>query len=318
MEGVGVTTVRSASLAQDPLPSWKPGPTKQAIVDLVTRTTAAGSPSAVPELDRIAAFDNDGTLWPEHPLAEAAFTAERLRSKLVDHPELKGQEPFKALFASDIDKAPPQGSESLLSAIAETHAGMTEEAFEAEAKSFLLPARHPRFVAPFLSLAYRPMRELLTYLRQHGFSIYVCTGGDQSFVRAFAPETYGVSRDHVIGSMVAEELVFEKGRAVLRRKPRFISINDKEEKAANIWRFIGRRPLIAVGNVRSGGDVAMLRYARGRGPNSLALVINHDDPVRELAYTEPDGATLAAAQEHGFVVVSMRNDWSQVFDTPAR
>lgn len=313
-EPVGISTVRSAGVARDPLASWNAGSTKQAIIDLVAKSSAAGSASFVPEEERIATFDNDGTLWPEKPLPEAAFTVARLRSEVAENRELRSEEPFKSILTGNVERLASLAMPVILSSIARTHSGMTDEAFELKVHTFLVDARHPVFGVPYTALAYRPMRELLAYLRDHRFTIYLCTGGDQGFVRAFAPATYGIPRERVIGSTFAKELVIENGRTVLRRKPEIASFNDNEEKVVNIERHIGRRPLLAAGNVRSGGDIAMLTYARGRVGASLALVIKHDDPVRELSYSEADGATLTAARERGFVVVSMRDDWAQIFD----
>lgn len=323
-EPVGVSTVTAAAVVREPLPSWRAGETKQAIIDFVTRVSTPGSPSMVPEQERIATFDNDGTLWPEKPLAEAAFTIARLKSEVVDNPLLAQEEPYASILAGDVDRLSSMGRDVILGAIARTHSGMTDEAFELGVHSFLLDARHPVFGVPYPALAYRPMRELVEYLRDHAFDIYLCTSGDQGFARAYVPAAFGIPRDHVIGTTFAEELVIENGRAMLRRKPQIASFNDREEKAANIQRFIGRRPLLAAGNVgtgdvrggriRSGGDIAMLSYAKGREGPSLALVVHHDDAERELAYDEPDGATLEAASQRGFVVVSMRKDWSQIFD----
>ena len=315
-EPVGVSTVRSAGITADPLASWSAGPAKQAILDLVARASAAGSASFVPEEERVATFDTDGTLWPEKPLPEAAFTIARLESEVANNRALENQEPFKSILKSDTEGLSSLDRHVVLSAIARTHSGMTDEAFETKVHTFLVDARHPVLGVPYAALVYRPMRELLAHLRDHNFTIYVCTAGDQGFVRAYAPAMYGIPRERIIGSTFAKELVRENGRTVLRRKPDLASYNDKEEKVVNIERHIGRRPLLAAGNVGSGGDIAMLTYARERVGASLALVVNHDDPVRELAYREPDGATLAAARKHGFIVVSMRADWTQVFDAP--
>ena len=205
----------------------------------------------------------------------------------------------------------------MLETLAQTHANMTDEAFEADARSFLTNARHPRFNAPYPSLVYKPMRELLVYLRDHGFTIYLSTEEDEGFARAFAPETYGIAREHIIGSTVRKELAFDKERAVLKRQAELVSVNDGDTKAVNISDHLGRRPLFAVGNVGTGGDIAMLDYTRGNTTPSFELVIQHDDAARELAYAEPDNATVTAAKERGFHLVSMKNDWSQIFDPAA-
>lgn len=321
---VGVSTVTAAAVVREPLSSWRAGDTKQAIIDFVTRVSTPGSPSMVAEQERIAVFGNDGTLWPEKPLAEAAFTISRLKAEVVDDPLLAQDEPYASILAGDVDRLSSLGRDVILNAIARTHSGMTDEAFELGVHTFLLDARHPVFGVPYPALAYRPMRELIEYLRDHRFDVYLCTSGDQGFARAYVTGTYGIPRDHVIGSTFAEELVVQDGQSELRRLPRIASLNDGDEKAANIQRTIGRRPLFAAGDVgtgekragrvRSGGDIAMLTYARGEKAPSLAIVVHHDDAERELAYDEPDGATLEAARQRGFVVVSMRKDWAQIFD----
>lgn len=314
---VGVSTAQQAVMTIDPLSAWNEGPTKQAIRDFVVRVSAPGSPDALPLAERIATFDNDGTLWPEKPPAEAAFVVSQLKSEALDDARLRTEEPFRSLLLGDTKAITSLGIKDVLAAVARTHTGMRDDTFEAEVRTFLFNARHPRFGVPYPALAYRPMRQLLAYLREHEFTIYICTGGDERFVRAFAQETYSVPREHVIGSSFKKQLVIEDGgTAALQRKPELATFNDKEEKAENIALHIGRRPVLAAGNVGSGGDVAMLQYTRLRAAPALALVVNHDDPVREFEYAERDGATLEAARKYGFVVVSMKNDWSEVFDPP--
>jgi hypothetical protein len=318
----GVATVTSsARISVDPLPSWRAGAAKQAIIDYVVRVSTRGSASNVPERERIAVFDVDGTLWPEQPLPEAAFTIARLKREVVFDPRLASKEPFRSILSGDVDRLSQLPTPAILEAIARTHSGMTDDAFEIGVHTFLVDAKHPRFDVPYTLLAYRPMKDLFTYLRDHKFTIWLSTNGDQSFVRAFAPSTFEVDREHVMGSTFQKELVVEGNRAELRRKPELESFNDREEKAANIERTVGQRPILAAGNVRaaivrSGGDVAMLSWVRLGERPALAIVVHHDDPVRELAYEEADGATLAAARERGFVVVSMKDDWAQVFDPP--
>jgi hypothetical protein len=314
-EPVGVSTVRSVGITRIPLQSWNAGPTKQAIIDFVVEASADGSPRLIPEAERIAIFDDDGTLWPEIPLAEAAFAVARLRTEAAENEELREEEPFRSILAGDSTKLASLRMPTVLSTLARTHSGISDEAFELQAHSFLVDARHPIFNVPYTALVYRPMRELLDYLREHSFTIYVSSSGDQAFLRAFAPAAYGVPRDHVIGSTFAKKVAVEGSRTVLRRLPALTSYNDGDEKVVNIDRCIGWRPALAAGRV-PGGDIPMLTYARGRRGPSLALIVHHDDPTRELAYDEPGGATLAAARERGFLVVSMRNDWAQVFDVP--
>ena len=316
-EPVGTSEILSTVTPRDPLPSWGPGLARQAIIDTVIRATSPGSASLVPEDERIAVFDDDGTLRPERPLAEAAFTISRLKAEVVGNPELAREEPYRSILDNDAQKLSTFGREAILRAVGRTHSGITDEALELSVHSFLLDARHPMLDAPYPTLTYQPMLELLDYLRAHKFTIYLSTASDQAFARAIAPASYGIARDHVIGSAFEKQLVVSKDRADLVRKPELSSLNDGEAKAVNLQRRIGERPVVAVGRVGTGGDVAMLSYTRKRAGASLALVLLHDVAERELAYDEPDGATLAAAREHGFVVVSMKHEWSQVFGPEA-
>jgi phosphoserine phosphatase len=311
---VGISTVEQAVIIREPLAAWVNGPAKQAIVDFVTRVTAPGSPSLLPLDERIAVFDNDGTLWPEKPLPEAAFVVARLKAEVVEQSKLADREPYRSVLDQGVEGLAALGKPAVLAAFARTHSGMTDAQLEVEANRFFANAKHPRFNVPYTALVYRPMRELFAYLREHGFTIYLCTGGDEDFVRSFALRAYDIPRERVIGTSVRKDFVVENGQALLMRKAELLSLNDKEEKVVNIARRIGRRPVVAVGNVRTGGDVAMLTYARTRTGPALALVVNHDDAKREYDYHEPEGETLAAARERGFTVVSMKNDWTEVFD----
>jgi len=271
---------------------------------------------SAPVHERIAVFENDGTLWPEQPLPEAAFVVARLGAEAVDKPQLADVEPYRSVLSRGVDGLTSLGRDAVLAAVEHTHSGMTDTALEAEARSFFANATHPRFGVPYAALVYRPMRELLAYLREHGFTIHLCTVGDQDFVRSFALPVYEVPRDHVIGSAFQKELVLDKEQAVLQRMPEISSFNDRDEKVFNIVRQIGQRPVVAVGHVHTGGDVAMLTWSRMQARPSLELVVNHDDPVREFAYGEANGETLAAARERGFAVVSMKKDWDEIFDRP--
>jgi hypothetical protein len=312
-EPVGVSTVTGVAANLEPLPSWKTGPTKQAILDAVAEMTRQG---ASPEEDRIAVFEVDGTLWPERPTAEALFTVARLKGKIAWTPGLAAQEPFRSILAEDVQSLVSMGPEVVSSAIAETHAGMTDDAFELAARSFITDTRHPVLGAPYPKLAYRPMRELLTYLRARKFTVYLSTTEDQSFARAYSLATFDVPRENVIGSTFGKTVIAEDGGVALEREPEIISFNDREEKVANIERHTGRRPMVAGGRVGTTGDIATLTYTRESPRPSLAIAIFHDDPERELSYREPGDPTLLAARKHGYVVVSMQNDWATVFDQP--
>ncbi|MDF2692735.1 MAG: hypothetical protein K0S65_1118 [Labilithrix sp.] len=308
--------VTSASVGRQPLASWVDGPNKRAIVDFVKRVSSTDSPGLVPAEERIAVFENNGTLWPEKPLAEAAFVAARMRAKALESSKLRNQEAYGAIVKEGVDGLASMGNDAVFTALVQTNAGMTDEAFEADARSFLFNARHPKFDAPFTSLAYAPMRELLVYLREHGFTTYLNTDEDAGFARAFAPETYQIPRERILGSNTRKELVVDKERSVLRRLPEVDSFNDGDARVVSFSRQVGRRPILAVGNASSGGGLPMLTFAHGNATPGLQVVVQHDDAAREVAY-EPVEATLAAARERGFVVVSMKSDWSQVFDKSA-
>jgi hypothetical protein len=297
----------------DPLPSWNDTAAKRAILEFVAQATAEGGPRYVPPGDRIATFDNDGTLWCEQPTIEVVYTRERAAALLAARPELTKQRPYDVLLRKDPAVLSTLGAEDVVRILADTHTGMTEDEFLAEVTRFFATARHPRFGVAYTRVVYQPQLELLAYLRAHAFKIFICSGGEISFMRAVSQDLYGVPPEHVIGTYFLDTTEERNGRLVLRRTSTLVAINDKGAKPVGIKRHIGKRPILACGNVRSGGDVAMLRYAKGHTLPSLALLVDHDDGVREAAYAETDGASLAAARGHGFTVVSMRDDWRRVF-----
>lgn len=304
----------AAQGAADPLPSWNDGPAKSAIVDFVRRVTTAGGPDFVPVEERIATFDNDGTLWAEKPLpTEVYFVLARVREMAERDPSLRGRQPFKAALEGDAAYFHEAGAPAVARLLAATHGGVTQEEFAAEAERFLAGGRHPVLGRPYAAAVYQPMLELLAYLRANGFQTWICSGGTLDFIRAFAPRVYGVPRERTIGSEMKRESRRVDGRLVVYRLGEAEHLNDKEGKPVGIDEHVGRRPVFAAGNVLSGGDVAMLEYSKGRRGPSFQLLVNHDDAAREFAYAEKDGASLRAAAAHGFTVVSMKNDWRRVF-----
>lgn len=323
-EPVGVTSERaserttSAEVLADPLPSWRPGPTKDAIVTFVARVTHRGSPDFVPEAERVAAFDNDGTLWQEKPVAQLAFVFDRLRVEAATNDALRTTQPFKAALERDVDYFEKEGERAFVPLLTETHGGMTEDAFESESRVFFERARHPKFGVPYTSLSYRPMIELLGYLGANGFSVYVCSGGDTDFMRAVTKSMYGLGPERIIGSTMKRTGREENGTIVLFRERELANFNDKLEKPVNLETRIGRRPLFAAGNVGTGGDVAMLEFSHGRKGPSFQMLVRHDDAEREFDYGATDDASLSAARANGFVVVSMKRDWARVFDANVR
>jgi phosphoserine phosphatase len=311
------TPASGQNATPDPLPSWNEGPARQAVLGFVQRVTTPGGPDFVPVEERIAVFDNDGTLWAEKPLPnEVYFVLARLRELAARNPSLAERQPFKAALEGDAAYFHQTGAQAVLALFAATHAGMTQEEFAYEVRRFLSDGRHPQLRRPFTSVAYQPMLELLVYLRANGFQTWISSGGTLDFIRVFAPSTYGVPPEQTIGSELQRESRRADGRLSIYRLPHSEHLNDHDGKPVGIDRHIGRRPLLVAGNVLSGGDIAMMEYSRGRGRPSLQLLINHDDAAREFAYAEKDGASLAAARRFGFVVVSMKEDWKFVFPPP--
>lgn len=305
-----------ASVAADPLPSWRDGAAKQAILRFVRDTTTPGGPDFVAPADRIAIFDNDGTLWREDPRAELLFVAHLARARTEADPTLGAQSPYRE-FLADPRGYLQRGDTAALQLLHAVYGNTALESFQDEARRFLAVARHPRSRAPLRDGIYQPMLELLGLLRAQGYQTWLCAGSTADFMRAFAADYYGIAPQQVIGSRLA--LRFREtaqGNAVWR-EPRVDSFNDKENKPANIALQIGKRPVFAAGNVGGAGDIAMLAYSQGRRGPSFQLLIDHDDAQRESAYTEPDGASLKAAAAHRWTVVSMRRDWQRVFVAPS-
>lgn len=304
------------------LPSWNDGPTKSVILDFVARVTTERGPDYVRPADRIATFDNDGTLWCEQPLqVQFFFGRERLKQLAVRDPVMADRQPFKAFIEHDTGTIHALGKRGFFEVAATAHAGMTEDEFDQYAKAWLATARHPTLGCLFTELTYRPQKELLAYLRANGFKTFVVSGGGIDLIRAFAEEAYGIPRDQVVGSSVRTSFEIRDGCGVLVKLPEIDSFDDREVKPHNIGLHIGRRPVLAFGN--SDGDLAMLRYtASGPGPR-LALLIHHDDPGREFAYDRefslsPLAEALDRAGDYGITVVSMKRDWNAVFDSPVR
>lgn len=303
--------------ADDPLPSWNDGPSKAAITAFVAKVTKEDSPDYVKPPDRIATFDNDGTLWAEQPIYfQFAFAMDRVKAMAPQNPEWRDQEPFKSIVAGDVKALLGAGEKGLLEMVAATHAGMTCDEFDSTARQWFKTARHPRFDRPYNQLVYQPMLELLAYLRANGFRTFIVSGGGVEFMRAFATEAYGIPPDQIIGSMGKLKYEFRGGRPVLVKLPHIFFIDDKAGKVEGIENFIGRRPIFAFGN--SDGDLEMLQWtAAGKGRRFMGLV-HHDDANREWAYDRksPIGTLDKAWDEavaKGWTVVSMKDEWKAVF-----
>lgn len=310
--------------AQTPaLASWNDGPAKQSIVSFVKEVTDRSGTNYVEPQDRIATFDQDGTLWVEHPLyTQAVFALTRVHELAPRHPEWQQREPFKAVLAND-RSAMANFSESDWEAIlAATHAGMTTEAFQALVKQWLATAKDPRFHQPYTALVYQPMLELMDYLRANGFRTYIVTGGGQEFVRVYSQSVYGVPPEQVVGSSILTKYEYQDGKPVLMREPNVFFIDDNAGKPIGINLFIGKRPYAAFGN--SPGDKQMLEWTQAGSGARLMMLVLHDDPVREYAYGPANGlpdtkvgtftpALYEEAKSKGWDVISMKKDWKRIF-----
>ena len=306
------------ALAADPLPSWNDGPVKQSILDFVTRATTEGNPGYIPPEERIATFDNDGTLWQEQPVVQGAFLLEQVKARVKEDASLAKRQPFKAVLEGDVALLSSMDEPQLMELFAATHGGKTQDEFAREARAFFQTARHPKLGVPYTQLAYAPMLELLQYLRANGFQTWISSGGGTDFMRVVSEDTYGIPPQQVIGSDLKEKFDEDHGHPVLRREARVDHVNDKAGKPVGIEQHIGRRPVFAAGNVRSGGDIQMLQYTKEQPRPGFALLINHDDAGREFAYQEKNDASLKAAREGGWTVVSMRQDWKRIFPQEGR
>ncbi len=307
----------TVSQAAGPLPSWNDGEAKKSIIQFVAKVTKEGGPDFVPPAGRIAVFDNDGTLWCEQPAYfQLLFAMDRVKALASQHPEWKDQQPFKAVLEHDMKALAASGEKGLLQLIMVSHAGMTTEEFEKSVKEWLASARHPRFKRPYTDLVYQPMQELLAYLRENGFKTYIVSGGGIEFMRPWTEKVYGVPPEQVIGSSIRTKFELRDGKPVLLRLPEIDFIDDKEGKPVGIHKFIGRRPILAVGN--SDGDLQMLQWtAAGEGLRLMALV-HHTDAEREWAYDRrsPIGRldkALDEARKRGWTLVDMMKDWKAIF-----
>jgi phosphoserine phosphatase len=315
----------NAAPASDPLPSWNDGAAKQSIVDFVERVTKPDGPDFVPAPERIAVFDNDGTLWGEQPLpVQLYFVLDRVHALAPQHPEWKDKEPFASLLKGDLQTALAGGEHALLELVMATHAGMTTVEFEQIVKDWVATAKHPQTGKRFTEMTYQPMIEVLAYLRANGFKNYIVSGGGIEFMRPWTEQVYGIPPEQVIGSSIKTKLEMRDGKPVIVRLPELNFIDDKGDKPVGIHQHIGRRPIAAFGNSR--GDQEMLEYAQAGGGARFMLLVLHDDAAREFSYGPARGlpdvklgafppALDEEAKKSGWTVVSMKNDWKQVFPT---
>jgi phosphoserine phosphatase len=319
---------KATAHSSDRLPSWNDGSAKQAIIEFVQVTTDKSSPKYVKPEDRIATFDQDGTLWVEHPIyTQAVFALDRVKTLAQQHPEWQTQEPFKAILEGNQEAISKFSEGEWVQILAATHAGMTTEEFIKIAQDWQTTAQHPRFQKPYTELIYQPMIEVMKYLRDHSFKTYIVTGGGQEFVRIYSDRIYGIPPEQVVGSSIATKYDYQDGKPVLMREPKVFFIDDHAGKPVGINLFIGKRPYAAFGN--SDGDQQMLEWTGAGEGARLMMLVYHDDPVREYAYGPagnlPDTKVgtfstelMDEAEKKDWIIVSMRRDWKQIFGFSTR
>lgn len=301
----------------DALPSWNDGAAKQTIIEFVESATSAATPAFVPAAERIAVFDNDGTLWGEQPqYVQLAFAVDRVRALAPQHPEWTDQQPFKGVLEGDMAAVLAGGEHALLELVMASHAGMTTDEFARIAMDWLESAAHPRTGRRYVDMVYQPMLELLDYLRDHGFKTYIVSGGGIEFMRPWTERVYGIPPEQVVGSSIVTRFEMRDGVPVLVREPEMNFVDDKAGKPVAINQHIGRRPIAAFGN--SDGDLQMLQWTTaGPGPR-FAMIVHHTDDVREWAYDRESSVgrldrALDEARENGWTVVDMKRDWKHIY-----
>ena len=313
-----------AAAQGDPLPSWNDGPAKKAIIDFVQATTAQGSPKFVPPAERVATFDQDGTLWVEHPMySQVMYCLDRVPALVKAKPELAKVEPFKTVMSGNREAIAKLPEQDLIKILAATLTGMSVETFNAEAKKWLAEAKDPRWKRPYTELTYLPMQEVLKYLRANGYKTYIVTGGGQDFVRVYAEQTYGIPPEQVVGTAGGTKYGYDKnGKPFLTKEPKLLLNDNNAGKPEGIHLMIGRRPYAAFGN--STGDQQMLEYTTAGDGARLAMLVLHDDAKREYAYGPAQGlpdtkvgaftqTLYDEAKKKGWTVISMKNDWKHIF-----
>ena len=314
---IAAVLLATPAVAADPLPSWNDTASKQAIVKFVKRVTEKGSTEFVPSEQRIATFDNDGTLWAEQPMYfQFFFVVDRVKALAPQHPEWNTQEPYASLLKGDMKGALAAGENGLMEMMAATHSGMTTEEFERTVTDWIASAKHPKSGKPFTAMVYQPMLELLSYLRAHGFKTYIVSGGGIEFMRPWTEKTYGIPPEQVVGSSGGLKFEQRDGKPVMVKTPELFFNDDKEGKPVAIQRHIGRRPIAAFGN--SDGDLQMLQWTCGGSGARFCLYVHHTDGEREWAYDREShigkfdkGLDEAAAK--GWTVVDMKNDWKRIY-----
>lgn len=305
------TKKTETAIGGDPLPSWNDGALKNDIIAYVEKVTKKGSPDFIPEEERIATFDNDGTLWAEKPLTQELFAFYRIKKMVAANPELAKKQPFKAVIEKDKTFFEKGGDKAIIELVAATHTGMTEDEFESDAKDFIATGKIPVKNVSFKQTRYQPQLELLNYLRQNGFKTFIVTGGTVEFVRSISADFYGIPKEQVVGTSFKYK--YDVANNSIIRESALDHFNDKEGKPVAIQLHIGQRPVFACGNEGGAGDIAMLEYSQGNKHPSFQLLVNHNDSIREYSYQEKDNASLNAAAKNKWHVVDMKKDWKKVF-----
>lgn len=305
------------SSKQDPLPSWNEGAAKNNIIEFVNAVTDKSSPDYVPPAERIATFDNDGTLWSERPVYfQLLFAIDQVKELAPQHPEWQTTQPFQAVLENDMQALAASGEHGLLELVMATHAGNTTEKFAQIVKDWLATAKHPKFKRPYTELVYQPMLELLVYLRAHDFKTYIVSGGGIEFMRPWTEQVYGIPPEQVIGSSIKTKFAMHDGNPVLVRLPEINFIDDKGDKPVGINQHIGRRPIAAFGN--SDGDLQMLQWATAGEGKRFSLIVHHTDELREYAYDRKShigklDKALDLAPQNNWTVVDMQKDWKVIY-----
>lgn len=301
----------------DPLPSWQEGATKKAIVEFVSTVTKPGSKDFVPPSERIATFDNDGTLWAEQPMYfQLFFALDRVKALAPQHPEWKTQEPFASILKGDLKSALAGGDKAIMEIVAATHAGVTSDEFSKVVTDWLATAKHPVTQKPYPKMVYQPMLELLAYLRTNGFKTFIVSGGGIEFMRPWTEQVYGIPPEQVVGSSIKSKFDTSSGTPVIVREAAINFIDDKTGKPVGIYEHIGRRPIAAFGN--SDGDLQMLQWTTAGSGERFGLIVHHTDAQREWAYDRTSAigkldVALDQAGKQGWVVVDMKQDWKTIY-----
>lgn len=311
-----VAAGKTAETATDPLPSWNDGAVKNAIIDYVREVTDSSSGSYIPVADRIASFDNDGTLWAEHPLVQELFAFAQAREMVAKDGGLAKKQPFKAVIEDDKGYFHKGGEKAFVQLVDATHTGVTEAEFENSVKNFFANATYPPRNVPIWQITYQPQIELLNYLRANGFKTYICSGGTVEFMRGISQDLYGVPKEQVIGTTFNYKFI-DSSRSILRM-PGLAHFNDKGGKPVTLQTYLGRPPVIACGNEGGEGDVEMLMFSQSSKYPTLQLLVNHDDSTREYYYQEKTNRSLNEATKNNWQVISMKNDWKKVYRAEKR